>query len=113
MKAPAMSFLKAKLEYVVAALALSVVAVVVPWWAVLAQRLVTQNIALKTQIEMLTSSTPVDLSAEAERLHFMLTTEFAAMAAALATAIAVLVYIARGSAAARALRQWESSIRAK
>lgn len=90
-----MSFLKAKLEYVVAALALSVVAVVVPWWAVLAQRLVTQNIALKSQIEMLTSSTPVDLSAEAERLHFMLTTEFAAMAAALATAIAVLVYIAR------------------
>lgn len=90
-----MPFLKAKLEYLVAALALSVVAVVVPWWAVLSQRLVTQNIALKERLDALTSGAPADLSAEAARMHFMITTEFAAMAAAMATAIAALVYIAQ------------------
>ncbi len=90
-----MLFLKSKLEYLVAALALSVVAVVVPWWAVLARRLVTQNVLLKERLEALTHGSAVDLTAEAARMHFMITTEFAAMAAAMATAIGALVYIAR------------------
>lgn len=90
-----MSFLKAKLEYLVAAIALAVVGVVVPWWAILAQRLVNQNVALKEQLETLVTGTPKDFSAEANRLHFMLTGEFITMSAAMAAAIGALVYIAR------------------
>lgn len=89
-----MSYLKAKLEYVIAAIALAVVALVVPWWAVLARRLVVENASLKEQLKALGAATG-DFGAEAARFYFMLTAEFISMFAALAMAIASLVYIAR------------------
>ena len=89
-----MSFLKAKLEYVIAALALAVIALVVPWWAVLARRLVVENAALKEQLAAL-GATSGRFGVEAERFYFMITAEFISMFMAIAMAIASLVYIAR------------------
>lgn len=90
-----MSFLKARLEYLIAAIALAVVVVVVPWWAVLANRLVTQNVALRERLDTLNYGVQADYRYDAERLHFMLNAEFAAMSTAMAAAIGSLFYIAR------------------
>jgi signal transduction histidine kinase len=89
-----MSFLKARLEYAIAGLAFGVFALVVPWWSVLARRLVFENAALTEQLKAFGASSG-EFGPDAERFYFMLTAEFASMFAALAMAIASLVYIAR------------------
>lgn len=86
---------RARVEYVVAGSALTVIAVMVTWWALLARRLVGETIRLQEQLHLVTTGEPIDLAPQAARLNLMVTTEFVAVAVALCSAVAALFYVAR------------------
>jgi two-component system phosphate regulon sensor histidine kinase PhoR len=86
---------RARFEYVVASGALTVVAVMVTWWSVLARRLVADIVHLQEQVHLLQTGEAIDLTEQAARMHFMVTTEFVAVAIALCSAVAALFYVVR------------------
>ena len=87
-------FLK-RLEYMVAAAALAVVAVMIPWWLVFARRLIAQNVDLQERLHASRFEGSVEFVGDAERLNDMLTSEFVVVALSLISAIGALVYMAR------------------
>ncbi len=90
-----MSAWRNRLEYVVAGVALAVIAVMVSWWAVLARRLANDGLRLQEQLHLLRTGEHLDLAERGARLDFMVLGEFSAMAICLFSAVGVLLYIAR------------------
>jgi signal transduction histidine kinase len=90
-----MSAWRARVEYVVAGLALAVIAVMVTWWAVLARRLASDAMRLQEQLHLLQTGEKLDLADKSARVNFMVFGEFGAMAVCLISAVGVLVYVAR------------------
>lgn len=86
---------RTRFEYVVAGVALAVIAVMVSWWAVLARRLANDGLRLQEQLHLLRTGEHLDLAERSARVNFMVLGEFSAMAICLVSAVGVLLYIAR------------------
>jgi two-component system phosphate regulon sensor histidine kinase PhoR len=92
---------RARVEYIVAGVALAVIAAMVGWWSVLARRLAHDGLRLQEELHFLQTGDRLDLAARGARYNFMVLGELSALAVALISCVAVLFYLARQRKLAR------------
>lgn len=86
---------RGRVEYIVAGVALAVIAAMVAWWSVLARRLAHDGLRLQEELHFVKTGERLELAARGARYNFMVLGELSAMAVALIACVAVLFYLAR------------------